>query len=157
MIRDFYTRFEDLPACGARRMGYVYILRFSTETIKVGSTQNARDRISTHRSTAAAFGAELTDLWVTHCFDLYQYSERRLLSVASSMATRRYGNEWFTGVAFQDLVALAPALTYAAEENEELRADCVVPRRVVEDYRVARVHEALARTPPPLPLEVTAA
>jgi hypothetical protein len=87
--------------------GYIYVLMFAHELIKVGSTANPRQRLECHRREAAAFGAGITHAWLSPLHTGYRETERLLLDFIGSEAAETIRRERFLGVSFSSAVGLA--------------------------------------------------
>jgi len=97
--------------------GYVYVLGYSTDAVKVGmTTQTPTARIATHRSAARAHGVEVTAEWFSQRHAEYQENESRLISYLQrrgAVALSGRG-EYTTGVAYSDVVKYAKrSLSYS--------------------------------------------
>jgi membrane protein implicated in regulation of membrane protease activity len=86
--------------------GYLYVLRFSTGTIKVGQTVEPARRLREHRRDAAAFGVVVTDIWISapHCDFLK--TETAVVRSCSQVG-HRFKNEYFRNITFAAAVAFA--------------------------------------------------
>lgn len=85
--------------------GYIYVLQFTGDLIKVGSTRNPRKRIRTHHAEAQVFGAQLIDCWLSGPHRSYLDSEAKLIGLARPMATEVRRMEYFIGVQLPALMA----------------------------------------------------
>ncbi len=93
---------------GTEGRGYLYVLQFSNGLIKIGRSANPRSRITTHITTAFAFGAELINAWVSEMHSGYGDSESRLLaSIRAEAMGTQVALEYFDGADFSHVVALA--------------------------------------------------
>jgi len=72
--------------------GHVYVLAFDNGTVKVGQTQNASQRMSTHKSTARGFGLTVTGEWVSPLHTGWRANEDALKAIAADLGgTARLG------------------------------------------------------------------
>lgn len=107
------VRLLDLPF-GVTEGGFVYVIAYSNNTIKVGKTQTPQTRIATHVCTAVKFDVTVTDVWVSAAHPNYSDTERTLIAMAGTLAgvsdplTRR--KETFAGVDFDVLVGICRQL-----------------------------------------------
>lgn len=108
-MSEDYTSIADLPKTGD---GFVYVLGFDSGLVKIGASASPRFRVLELRSMGLCFGVELTDCWVSRSFVGYLEAEQRLCRATARRAQRVRGREWFTGVDFCEVVAVAPTLTY---------------------------------------------
>ncbi|UYP17745.1 GIY-YIG nuclease family protein [Rhodococcus sp. Z13] len=104
--------------------GYLYIIEFSTGTMKVGRTNNPRGRIRTHWEHARKFGADITRLWLSVPHTGYRDNETSLLR---ELGTPSAGTEYFTSKNFDDVVALAESSLHfhvlTEKERQELEEE----------------------------------
>ncbi|WP_157978659.1 MULTISPECIES: GIY-YIG nuclease family protein [Nocardia] len=92
------------------KFGYVYALEFSTGVVKVGSTTNPYQRVKTHMGNAGPFNVSIDALWLSKFHDNYKSNEKWILGALGSPS---HGCEYFTGVRFDAVVAMAEtALVY---------------------------------------------
>ncbi len=92
-----------------RGHGYLYVVAFDTGVIKVGQTCEPRRRIYDHRRNGEAFGARITNLWVSDPHRNYATNEALLLARCAAIGTR-LKSEYFRGVPFRTAVWLASRL-----------------------------------------------
>lgn len=90
--------------------GYLYVVGFSTDTVKVGQTEDPRRRLGTHRAEAAAFGVHITDYWISPSHINFRANETRLIN-ACQRVSRRSRNEYFHEVGYDRAVQFASTLT----------------------------------------------
>jgi len=103
-----------LPAAPAG-VGYLYVIQFSSGTIKVGRTGDPASRLRGHRRHAWAFGVSIARAWVSNAHPEHEATETRLIDFAASTATGdRARREFFHGADFDKLVRYATTL---AERN----------------------------------------
>lgn len=97
--------------------GYIYVIGFSTGTVKAGRTNNPRGRITSHLIDAEKFGATISNLWLSTRHANYRSNERELLALLGSPS---HGNEYFTDIDFKGAVRLAESkLTYETLTDQE--------------------------------------
>jgi len=96
--------------------GHVYVLAFDNGTVKVGQTQNASQRMSTHKSTARGFGLTVTGEWVSPLHTGWRANEDALKAIAADLGGTVTGQEYFSGVDFAAVVEKAQELTFTAPE-----------------------------------------
>ncbi|MEU9833253.1 hypothetical protein AB0D67_17145 [Streptosporangium sp. NPDC048047] len=101
-------RLENTP----QSAGHLYVLAFSSGTVKVGRTDSGRRRILQHRAEAARHGVELTDEWLSPAHTGWYQNERALIEHCESTGIRIGGNksEYFTGLDFAAVRAFAESL-----------------------------------------------
>lgn len=94
--------------------GYLYAVRFSSGSIKVGQTVEPRHRLHRHSRYARAFGVRVVDAWVSVPHTDYIANETVLLAHLGSVASgRRHRREFFQGADFDQVVAHAEQLVSA--------------------------------------------
>jgi hypothetical protein len=84
--------------------GYVYVIRFSTGLVKVGSTISPQNRVAQYRNNIGAFGISIESLWISTPHRRYLDSEAKLIGLARSMAVQVLQAEYFEGVNPERLV-----------------------------------------------------
>jgi hypothetical protein len=99
--------------------GHVYVLAFDNGTVKVGQTQNAPQRLSSHKSIARGFGLTVTGEWVSPPHAGYRANEDALKAIAASLGGTPTSQEYFSGVDFAAVVEKAQELTFTAPEAGE--------------------------------------
>lgn len=86
-------------------LGYIYVLRFSTGLIKVGSTRNPYGRLSGYRKQLAPHDIHVAWCWVSAPHSDYLTTEVELIDRASAVASDSRQFEYFHGVDVDALVA----------------------------------------------------
>lgn len=105
--------------------GHLYILRFSTNVIKVGQTLDLQRRVREHRRDAEAFGAVIVDYWFSPAHQNYLENEVELILGCDESATWRSKREYFQGIDIDEVIEFACGLTYytaSATTTEEVKA-----------------------------------
>lgn len=112
--------YEDQVA-GLRTVGegHVYLVAFSSGSVKVGLASFPKKRLAQHIAGAACHGVEVLAAWVSGPHVEAEANERALISAARALGgtPRPYANnqvypEWFTNVDLHDLKTHAETLTY---------------------------------------------
>lgn len=93
--------------------GHLYVVEFSTGTVKVGKTRRPDKRIGEHEREAAAFGGRISDRWVSAAHDGYDTAEDALID-ACCLEGKQIKREYFAGLPFDRAVELAQAAVAAA-------------------------------------------
>lgn len=134
-------RFAGLPPRSSR-CGYIYIIAFSTAetTVKVGSTADPRSRFTSHQAAGEPFGVDITDWWLSPEHLEYVNSERQLVRLVEGLGGRKVRNEYFTGIAFAEVVALAESM--AITEVSPIDWQLAACRERAESRRRAEQHSA---------------
>lgn len=99
---------------GQRPGGHIYVIAFSNGVVKVGCTRNPAKRLSDHRSQARRFGATVTDEWQSPQHAEWEENEDELIGIAYDLGGEPRAAEYFTGIAFADVVAQARDLPFGA-------------------------------------------
>jgi hypothetical protein len=110
---------EQLPP-RAKVGGYVYVVKFSNGTIKVGSTTNPANRLYRHCADAEAFGLSVEDWWISHDTDQYQVIEREVIRSAKRDTGTRTRREYLHGMSFDVVRDAAEQLCRPAVDVEEV-------------------------------------
>lgn len=90
--------------------GFVYVLKFATGAVKIGSTACPSRRIGEHRRNAYQLGTRLVDVWLSQPSAEYVWVEGELLDRVRKAGFVRLGREWFRGLDFQIVIRMACAL-----------------------------------------------
>lgn len=107
--------------------GFVYVVKFSTDLIKIGYTKVPQRRILNHHGHALPFDITVTDHWVSAEHAHFLESESRLIGLAKKLGGEARRVEYFKGVnpnallnAFGDYdqAHLKPAF-YVTDDPEE--------------------------------------
>ena len=94
--------------------GFIYVIGFSNGTVKVGRSQDLERRLAAHRSHGRKFGADITDKWVSPQHAEWRQNETKLIAIAHELGGRVTAAEYFTGLAFADIVARAQDLPFTS-------------------------------------------
>lgn len=104
-----------LPVCGliapeklpheTHGVGYLYVVRFTTGVVKVGSTRNPYRRVSRYRSNLNPFGIDVVQCWLSRPHKDYARLEASLIKTAAGIGTRTRQAEYFYDVDFAKLVS----------------------------------------------------
>lgn len=99
--------------------GFLYVLRFSTGTVKVGQTWDLRRRISEHRRNAEAYNVAITSLWTSPPHVNYLDNEIALIGYCDGLSVKAR-REYFHEIEFQAVVdfALRELTYYSATATE---------------------------------------
>ena len=98
--------------------GHVYVLAFDNGTVKVGQTQNATQRLNSHKSAARGFGLTVTDEWLSPLHVGWRANEDALKAIATGLGGTVANQEYFSGVDFAVVVEKAQELTFATPEPD---------------------------------------
>lgn len=93
-------------------MDCLYVIEFSNGVIKVGRTNDPITRVKAHRERVACMGVQQVDVVHFICEDNAVGREAWLIAECSMRATVRHQNEWFEGLAFDEVRELAKQAAY---------------------------------------------
>lgn len=97
------------------QQSHLYVIAFDSGTIKVGRAADVTARLGTHRREAARHGVSVIAEWYSApCGEwaAMRY-EQRLLDACASRGTLRAGQEYFSGLDFEEVRVLAETLAGA--------------------------------------------
>lgn len=94
-----------------RGEGFIYVVMFSTGTVKVGCTTDPANRILTHYSKALAYGVTTYAYWVSPSHVNYRENEAELINFCSHVSWRSR-NEYFHEVTYNRAVIYAHGLPF---------------------------------------------
>lgn len=97
--------------------GHIYVLAFDNGTVKVGRTQDVRQRLGAHRSGARKFGLTIAREWVSPCHAEWRQNEDGLKALAVTLGGIPLSAEYFKDVDFDALAARALELPYTARPD----------------------------------------
>lgn len=121
-----------------RVRGYVYVLRFTSGAVKIGHTQNPRQRAHAHRVDAARYGLAITDAWLSPDHTNYRDTERALVAELPKLG-RLLAVE-YVAAPFADVVAAAERLDYQLVPTLEQRLTLLEQRRTQRDDEIRRAY-----------------
>ena len=99
-----------LPPRAAPGNGYIYVIEFSNDIIKIGQAVDLGDRLGDHVSDASAFDLTAERVWCSDERRFYDMAERMLIAETAKIATGRRRKEYFTGVTFEQVRDLADTI-----------------------------------------------
>jgi hypothetical protein len=103
-------------------MSYVYIIEFDGGLVKVGRTNNPKNRIAAHAGNVRSVsGYKIINHWVSVKHSNYSENEANLINFCSAKFDKNEGSgrEWFVGCDFDSIVSYAKCLHYSIETEEE--------------------------------------
>jgi hypothetical protein len=92
--------------------GCVYVVAFDSGLLKVGQTARPVQRIASHASAAATHGVTLTSTWLSGPHANTTENERALITYCRERAATQHRFEYFGGLDFDEIVAVAEKLEY---------------------------------------------
>lgn len=99
------------PSSALPGEGYVYVIKFSTDVVKVGQTLDLRRRFAEHRRDASAYGVVITNYWVSPAHDNYLDNEIALIGFCDGFGGRAK-REYFHDIDFDMVVRFARSMPY---------------------------------------------
>lgn len=94
--------------------GYVYVLLFDNDVIKIGRTCAPETRIRSHRNTASKDGVSVSKTWLSPPHYNHKENESRLIEYVSEN-TINNSREWCIGVDYEKCIQLAGEFVYSLE------------------------------------------
>lgn len=102
--------------------GHVYVLAFDNGIVKVGRTQNVKNRLRNHAGDARKFGLAVTDSWVSPLHVEWELNEDTLKALAVKHGGTATCAEYFAGADYALVAAAASRLPFTPpREITELR------------------------------------
>lgn len=95
--------------------GYLYVVEFSTGSVKVGQTEDPRRRLGNHRAEAAAFGVHVTNYWISPAHINFRDNETRLINYCAEVSDRTR-KEYFHDLGYGRARQFAAALTFYSDD-----------------------------------------
>jgi hypothetical protein len=111
----------DRPKSSRER--FVYVIEFTSGTVKVGQTANPQGRLHSHKQGARAHGHAIARSWVSAPHVNYDANEQALIAFCSARWSTSSGHEYFANANFDQVVEHAHALPFrrlTAEEEARL-------------------------------------
>jgi len=105
---------------------HVYVIEFSSGTIKVGQTRSPQKRIDQHSKAAAAHGHTVRRNWISGPHAEFEANERALIAFCAARWEASSGREYFARASFELIAEYAQALPFhrfTVEELERVAAD----------------------------------
>lgn len=121
---------ELLRACAEVRMpirnppgivgeGYLYVIAFTTGTVKVGQTEDPCRRLYTHQAEAAAFGVGANAYWISPSHTNFKTNETLLIEQCRKVS-RRSRREFFHGIGYDAAVDIAVYLDFHSQITNQV-------------------------------------
>jgi predicted GIY-YIG superfamily endonuclease len=92
--------------------GHLYVVHFSDDVVKVGRTQDIKQRLNTHAWQAKHRGAAARRAWISSSLSYWERydGEHELKKFCKARWPRAWGHEYFAGADFCDVVNHANGL-----------------------------------------------
>ncbi|MET8985783.1 GIY-YIG nuclease family protein [Nonomuraea wenchangensis] len=99
------------------RDSHIYVIHFDSGTLKVGRAADVVARLRVHRRQASQHGVSVTAEWYSApCGEIKAaHLEQKLIDFCARHGTLRAGQEYFCGLNFEEVRALAEKLAGAPE------------------------------------------
>lgn len=124
---------NELPGRAPFGNGYIYVVGFSGGTVKVGLTNNARNRIDSHGTMGAAFGQTITFVWVSPAHQEYRDNEDVLIAFCNDHARERNRAEYFMGIKPEAVCEFAQTLPMTSFDYEQYKRESQKRDKVLSD------------------------
>jgi len=92
--------------------GYLYVIRFDTDVIKVGMSVAPAGRLRAHHAYSRGLGISITDQWVSVPHKQTLANEKELITFCRANASRTNAREYFVGLDFTSVIGYAETLPY---------------------------------------------
>lgn len=102
--------------------GFLYVIAFTTGTVKVGQTEDPQQRLNTHQAEAAAFGVGATAYWISPAHSNFITNETLLIEQCRTVS-RRSRREYFHEVGYERAVQFALDLDYQSQITNQVCAE----------------------------------
>lgn len=89
---------------------YIYVVQFSSGTIKVGQTKDPTSRLRTHEAGARIHGVTVTDQWVSQPVAEPRRLERSVIEFCKSQYSSINGGEYFAGAEASEIIGFVETL-----------------------------------------------
>lgn len=96
---------------------HLYVAAFSGGLLKVGRANSPASRIAQHRARLAVAGVTLLQQHSQQCVGEVSAAEARLIRRCTAACTERRADEWFMGLAFDEVCAWANQEAGASDED----------------------------------------
>jgi predicted GIY-YIG superfamily endonuclease len=94
--------------------GFLYVIAFTTGTVKVGQTEDPRQRLNTHQAEAAVFGVGATAYWISQSHSNFKTNETLLIEQCRKVSGRSR-REYYHEIGYERAVQFALALDYYSQ------------------------------------------
>lgn len=138
------TSSVELDKLRRRLEGYVYVIKFSSGTVKVGQTSDPGRRFSEHAKAAQVHGRLVTQSWVSTPHVEVKANEDALISYCAERWEESGGRESFANADYLAVVEYAQGLPYARPTAAELMSQLARHNRIQARWDDARQSRATA-------------
>jgi predicted GIY-YIG superfamily endonuclease len=119
---------------------HVYVLEFTSGTVKVGQTGNPANRFKEHGHAAQAHGHSVIRSWTSVPCTEFKANEDALIAFCAERWTSAVGREAFEAADFDAIVEYAQGLPYTRVTESELDVRQDRYRAVAAQLRAGREH-----------------
>ncbi|WP_254400747.1 GntR family transcriptional regulator [Streptomyces sp. AC555_RSS877] len=128
--------------------GYLYVIRFSIDVIKVGMSVSPAGRVRAHYGYSTGLGIPVTDLWISEPHEHAERNETQLIKFCCANAEQVNAREYFVGLGFSDVVRHAKTLPYVPAQCSTSAHDIPNAMRWRQTYDALRERIADGTYPP---------
>lgn len=114
------SSFPSRPAEAHAEDGFVYVIKFSDNTVKVGRSKKPDERLQQHRLDGAKFGLTIARWWVSDLHRTFEATESLLTGFARDSGALQGGLEYFTNLSFAKTVEFASSLNVRTSTPDEI-------------------------------------
>ncbi len=134
---------EHLRRCYRTELeGYIYVIEFSSGTIKVGKAKNVSQRIGQHAKDARNHGITIVRSWQSPAHTGRDGNEQQLIAFCwEQFGHPVSGDEYFVGADFDVIVQFASALPFPGLRPDDLDrrvAECIFMEQASERNQLER-------------------
>lgn len=90
--------------------GHVYVILFSSGTVKVGRTRTPRVRLKAHAASARPHGVSVVSQWVSQPHASASANERKMIEHCNDTGSPLNGGEYFAGADVDRVLAFCATL-----------------------------------------------
>ncbi|GIM88724.1 hypothetical protein [Paractinoplanes toevensis] len=98
--------------------GFIYVVAFTTGTVKVGQTEDPRVRLNNHQSEALAFGVGTTNYYVSQPHWNFRENETALIKMCRAVG-RRSRREYYHEIGYDRAMEFVDSLSFHSAGNED--------------------------------------
>ncbi|HET8790983.1 MAG TPA: hypothetical protein VFM75_07200 [Modicisalibacter sp.] len=106
------------------RAGYLYAVMFDSGVVKIGMSRvSTKERVGFHKRAGLALGWEISEEWSSTLIDNAHRDEKKLINYCLENGVIYSGQEWFSAVEWEGLMAYAEA-EFGKTSERETKATC---------------------------------
>jgi hypothetical protein len=123
---EYPARFQNPP--GVAGEGYIYVVEFTTGTVKVGQTEDPRQRLTTHQIEAGVFGVGVAAYWISPAHRNFKVNETLLIAECRKVS-RRSRREYYHELGYDAAVDFALGLEFDSQITSRSQVCVEMDRR----------------------------